>query len=153
MAVRLVEGQNVIKPNEDALKPILDIADPPLYGSIDISFRDFMTPGMIIAVVFILAVGLTALSFVTEKREGVMDRTIMAGVKIYEILMAQIFVQIFVLLFQILVLLVIVFPLFHSKNIGSVPLIVLIILMQGVLGMTYGLTSPFKYNDFNYQLI
>ena len=128
--------------SENMLKPILKFSIPPIYGSVDITFRDFMTPGMVRCVVFILAVGLTALSFVSEKKEGVMERTIMAGVRIYEILMTQIFVQIFVLFVQIVILLIIIFLIFSIENKGMYYYIIPLILMQGVLGMTYGVPYP-----------
>ena len=131
--------------SSEALKLLVEVIDPPIYGNKDITFRAFMTPGMVIAVIFIIAVGLTALSFVAEKIEGVTERTILAGVKILEILIAQIFVQIFVLLVQICLLLMILFLGFDITNKGSIILIIFLILMQGVLGMTYGMSSEPLY--------
>ncbi|CAG2166871.1 unnamed protein product, partial [Oppiella nova] len=122
----------------ESLSPLLEIGEP-IYGSTKTTFRDFMAPGMMIAIIFILAVGLTALSFVTEKKESLLDRTLMTGVKIYEFLFAQIFVQIFVICIQITFLMLIIFPIFAIENKGQVALIVAINVLQGVTGMTYGL--------------
>ncbi|XP_054159911.1 ABC transporter G family member 20-like [Oppia nitens] len=122
----------------ESMTPMLNIADP-IYGAPKPTFRDFMTPGMMITIIFILAVGLTAISFVTEKRESLLDRTLLTGVRTYEILLSQIFIQIFIIFVQISLLMVIIFPIFDIKNNGPYELIVFINVLQGVCGMTYGL--------------
>ena len=52
---------------------------PPIYGSPNPSFTDFIAPGMIVSIGFAMSIGLTALIFVIERREGMLDRTWAAG--------------------------------------------------------------------------
>ena len=40
---------------------------PPVYGSEDATFKEFMAPGIIIVIVFFLAVCLTGEAFISEK--------------------------------------------------------------------------------------
>uniref|UniRef100_A0A1I8JCW0 RND transporter, hydrophobe/amphiphile efflux-1/heavy metal efflux family, permease protein n=1 Tax=Macrostomum lignano TaxID=282301 RepID=A0A1I8JCW0_9PLAT len=48
---------------------------PPLLGSKDPTFTEFMAPGMIITILFFLSTGLTAVTFVSERRHGLLDRS------------------------------------------------------------------------------
>jgi len=129
--------------NPKAIEPMVEFVDPPIYGSLNPSFRDFMTPGIIICITYILAVGLTSLSFVTERKEGLLERTIVAGVKIYEILISQIIVQLVVLFLQTTLLMVVIFPVFKIANKGSYVYIILHALSQGVAGMCFGIDINF----------
>ncbi|GAA6068453.1 ABC transporter G family member 23 isoform X1, partial [Tachysurus ichikawai] len=48
--------------------------EEPIYGSQNTTFTTFVTPGAVLSITFYLAVGLTALSFVLERKEGLLDR-------------------------------------------------------------------------------
>jgi ABC-type transport system involved in cytochrome c biogenesis permease component len=103
-----------------------------------------MSPGIIICVTYILAVALTSLSFVVERKEGLLERTIVAGVKIFEILISQIAVQLIVLLLQTFLLMLVIFPVFKISNNGSYVYVVILTLMQGVAGMSFGILIRVK---------
>ncbi len=53
-----------------------------------------------------MAVGLTALMFVVEKKEGLLERSWIAGVTTIEIMFAHIIVKIFIQFIQIIFLLI-----------------------------------------------
>ena len=55
----------------------------PVYGSKKTSFSVSMTPGACLSVVYIMAIALTALAFVAERRQGLLDRVMVAGVSKY----------------------------------------------------------------------
>ncbi|KFM75039.1 ABC transporter G family member 20, partial [Stegodyphus mimosarum] len=61
------------------------IADPPIvvkepiYGKLKPNFTEFMAPGMILGITYIMAVGLSAMSIIIEKKEGLLDRSWIAG--------------------------------------------------------------------------
>lgn len=55
-----------------------------------------------------MAIGLTALSFVIERKEGLIDRTWVAGVNVTEMVVAQILTQCLILFVQTTLLIVIV---------------------------------------------
>ena len=61
-----------------------------------------------ISIMFGFSIGLTAISLVIERKEGLIDRTWVAGVNVTEIIVAQMVTQFFVLLIQITLLVTVV---------------------------------------------
>lgn len=57
---------------------LLQFKDP-IYGSSDPSFTDFVAPGVILTIVFFLAVALTSSALIIERMEGLLDRSWVAG--------------------------------------------------------------------------
>jgi hypothetical protein len=58
----------------------------PVYGNLDPEFINFMAPGIMVTVMFTLSIGLTALIFIMEKKAGLLDRSLVAGVSTIEIM-------------------------------------------------------------------
>ncbi|CAF3240969.1 unnamed protein product [Rotaria sp. Silwood2] len=121
------------------------IADPPviienpLYGSLVPKFLNFAAPGMMISIIFFVAIGLTALIFVVEKKEGLLERSWIAGVTTVEIMLAHIIVKFFIQFIQITLLLIFADYIFKVEIKGSIFLAAAIIFIQGICGMSYGL--------------
>ena len=88
------------------------LADPPvvienpIYGTKVQKFLNFAAPGMMISIIFFLAIGLTALIFVIEKKEGLLDRSWIAGVTTVEVMLAHIMVKFFIQFIQIFLMIV-----------------------------------------------
>ena len=140
LAMFLDQSSNTtVKRHTRALDPIVKFVDPPIYGSINPEFRDFITPGIILTVIFVMAMGLTALSLVIERKEGTMERTLVAGIKQHEILLSQVILQFFIVILQAALMLIFTFIVFRMQNKGNFGLIILIILLQGLTGMCYGI--------------
>ena len=53
--------------------------ETPVYGSQSPSFTEFMAPGVVLSISFLAAVALTALAFVMERKEGLLERSLVAG--------------------------------------------------------------------------
>jgi hypothetical protein len=53
----------------------LDIGEP-IYGPKIPNFTDFMAPGIILLIIFFLAVALTGEAFILEKKDGLLDRLV-----------------------------------------------------------------------------
>ncbi|TNN40405.1 ABC transporter G family member 23 [Liparis tanakae] len=68
----------------------------------------------VLSITFFLAVGLTALSFVLERKEGLLDRCWVAGVSSLETMLAHLFSQLFVISVQIVLLLLFVLLVFKD---------------------------------------
>ncbi|CAF1544473.1 unnamed protein product [Rotaria sp. Silwood1] len=87
------------------------IADPPViienpvYGSLTPKFINFAAPGMMVPIIFFLATGLTGLIFVVEEKEGLLERSWIAGVTTIEVICAHIIVKFFIQSIQIILLL------------------------------------------------
>jgi ABC-type multidrug transport system permease subunit len=59
-----------------------------------------------ISIIFFLAIGLTALIFVVEKKEGLLERSWIAGVTTVEVMLAHIIVKFFIQFIQIILMVV-----------------------------------------------
>ena len=65
----------------------------PIYGTLDPSFTEFMAPGVIIIIIFFLAVALTGEAFISEKQDGLLDRSWVSGVLPIEVMASHILTQ------------------------------------------------------------
>ena len=104
-----------------------------------------------------MAVGLTALSFILEKREGLLDRSWVTGNKIvmfyflksakkfyisgvtpFEVVLAHLVTQTGILIVQITLILVFMFPVFNIPCEGNIFWVILMSFLQGLCGMCFG---------------
>ena len=119
----------------------------PIYGDINPQFVNYMAPGIMISIIFTITIGLTGLMFVIEKKEGLLDRSWVAGVHTIEIMFAHITSKLAIMLVQITCMLVISSLAFNIKINGPIALSALLLLLQGFCGMSYGLAISAKSND------
>ncbi len=113
----------------------------PIYGPDKPSFTDFMAPGIIILIVFFLALALTGEMFITEKRDGLLDRSWIAGVLPSEMLIAHVLTQFATIAGQTAMTLVFILLVFEVPCVGPVGWLVGLALLQGTAGMSYGLCA------------
>ena len=133
-------------------EPLFKPVDPPIYGELKPSYRNFMAPGLILGISYILAVGLTALCFVMDRKEGLLERTFVAGVHAYQILFAHIIIQCTIILIQTLLLLFTIFVIFGIDLNGSIISVTILTLLQGIAGMSFGKTFILSMVD-QWQLV
>eukprot|EP01136_Pigoraptor_vietnamica_P017299 Opistho-1_new@62267 len=111
----------------------------PVYGSRNPSFTDFIAPGMIVSISFGLSIGLTALAFVLERKDGLLDRMWGAGVRPVEVLLGHVITQSLVLMVQTTLLLFFALFVFKVPLEGSLALVALAVMLIGLAGMAYGI--------------
>ena len=87
---------------------------------------------------YFAAISITGMSYVMEKKQGMLERTIVAGVSTTEIITAQFLTQYIVIFIQTLLCLGVVFGVFKLEVNEQLGLIILLILLQGSLGMLAG---------------
>ncbi|XP_064485038.1 ABC transporter G family member 20-like isoform X3 [Ornithodoros turicata] len=122
-----------------ALAQLPVVVKPPIYGVGKPSFTEFMAPGIIISITYIMAVGLTAISIVSEQKEGLLERSWVAGVRPLEVILSHVICQYLVMFVQVSGLLIFTFLVFEIPSRGPFVWVVLLTLLQGCCGMTYGL--------------
>lgn len=113
--------------------------ETPVYGGQSPSFTEFMAPGVLLSISFLAAVALTALAFVMERKEGLLERSLVAGVTSYEFLLSHVLTQLCVLAVQIILLLIFTFLVFEIPSEGPFIWVILLTLLQGSCGMAFGL--------------
>ncbi|XP_026316608.1 ABC transporter G family member 23 isoform X1 [Hyposmocoma kahamanoa] len=110
----------------------------PIYGDTNPSFTDFVAPGVILTIVFFLAVALTSSALIVERTEGLLDRSWVAGVSPGEILFSHVVTQFVVMCGQTALVLVFMILVFGVKCNGNVVFVIMLTLMQGLCGMCFG---------------
>uniref|UniRef100_A0A182JPM5 Uncharacterized protein n=1 Tax=Anopheles christyi TaxID=43041 RepID=A0A182JPM5_9DIPT len=113
--------------------------ETPVYGTFDEEFTDFMAPGVVMTMIFFLATLITATIFITDRLEGVWDRTIVAGITTLELLLAHIITQTSIMLLQCIEIILLATFLFDAQNQGSNITVVGLLMLLGFAGMLYGL--------------
>eukprot|EP00455_Lapot_gusevi_P020078 TRINITY_DN2134_c0_g1_i1.p1 TRINITY_DN2134_c0_g1~~TRINITY_DN2134_c0_g1_i1.p1 ORF type:complete len:198 (-),score=34.23 TRINITY_DN2134_c0_g1_i1:99-692(-) len=98
-----------------------------------------IAPGMIITIAFAQSIGLTALAFVLEKKEGTLDRCWSSGVRPSEVMVSHVVTQFFILLVQIGLLLFFALYIFSLPMNGNLGIVLLLTMLLGMSGMLYGL--------------
>ena len=113
--------------------------EKPVFGGDQTTFTDFMAPGIILAIIYFMSVGLTSSAFIIERRDGLMRRSWVAGVTAVEVLMGHMLTQFFVTLSQTVVTLVSMIYIFEVNSKGNGGWIGTLTVMQGICGMAMGL--------------
>ncbi|XP_017865418.1 PREDICTED: ABC transporter G family member 23 isoform X5 [Drosophila arizonae] len=110
----------------------------PIYGTMNPSFTDFVAPGVILTIVFFLAVALTSSALIIERTEGLLDRSWVAGVSPAEILFSHVITQFVVMCGQTTLVLIFMLVVFGVTNNGELFWVIVLTLLQGMCGMCFG---------------
>ncbi|XP_028028239.1 ABC transporter G family member 23 [Bombyx mandarina] len=110
----------------------------PIYGLDEANFTDFAGPGVILTIIFFLAVALTSGSMLAERNEGILERTLVSGITGTEILFSHVTVQMLVMIAQSVIVLVIGFVFFGLTMRGPIGWVTFLTLITGLCGMTFG---------------
>ncbi|XP_017780576.1 PREDICTED: ABC transporter G family member 20 isoform X1 [Nicrophorus vespilloides] len=110
----------------------------PIYGSSKPSFTDFVAPGVILTIVFFLAVALTSSALIVERTEGLLDRSWVAGVSPGEILFSHVVTQFVVMCGQTALVLIFMILVFGVQCKGDIGWVIILTILQGLCGMCFG---------------
>ncbi|XP_074031882.1 uncharacterized protein [Leptinotarsa decemlineata] len=109
-----------------------------IYGDNIEPYTVFMLPGSLITIMFFMGAIMTSQIIITDRHDGVWDRSIVAGVTSIEITLTHLVLQATIIVVQTLELVLIVYVIFQQEYLGSMWLIYFMVYMQGVCGMAYG---------------
>lgn len=87
---------------------------------------------------FFMGTTMTSTIIITDRLEGVWDRSIVAGVTATEIMLTHFITQFILLIIQVIECIVIIFVIFRYESIGSMYLIIFMTVLQGLSGMCFG---------------
>lgn len=94
---------------------------------------------VIFRMIFFLATLITSTIFITDRLEGIWDRTLVAGISTSELLLAHIITQSTVMLVQCAEIVILAAFIFNTHNYGDNFTVILLLMMLGFSGMLYGL--------------
>ncbi|KAI9558879.1 ABC protein [Daphnia sinensis] len=121
----------------------------PVYGRKDTPFTEFMAPGLMIAIIYSAALLLIAATLVVEKEQGLLDRSLAAGVQMSEILISNLTSQFTTMVGQTALIFLGMLLIFKVPCNGNLALAVLITLLQGIVGMCFGLLIAVVCDNMN----
>uniref|UniRef100_A0A1B6GX14 Uncharacterized protein n=1 Tax=Cuerna arida TaxID=1464854 RepID=A0A1B6GX14_9HEMI len=110
----------------------------PVYGPPVPNFTDFAAPGVMLTIIFFLAVALTSGSMLVERNEGMMERGLVSGITGVEILTAHVITQFLVMLGQSVMVVGFALFVFDVTNHGDVIWVLVLVVLDGMCGMTFG---------------
>lgn len=126
-------------------EPILGRPNPPVI--------EYMAPGFICSLAFFCAIATAAMTLVVERKDGLLERSLVSGVRPNEYILTHAFTQIAVVVLQTLSVLSIAFLIFEIPIYGSVVLVSALIVLQGICGMAYGILISAITKEENFTLI
>ncbi|KAF5308502.1 hypothetical protein FQR65_LT06167 [Abscondita terminalis] len=113
---------------------------PPVYGSKNTDFTDFVNPGMILTTIFFLSVALTAGAMIIQRNQGSIERAHVIGVTPLELLITQLITQFVIMSVQMTIVLIMSFVVFKMTMNGSYVIVVCLSVLTGFCGMCFGNT-------------
>lgn len=113
-----------------------------MYGEEGTIYTVYLLPNIIMVLTYTVAVALTTITFISERKQGIYDRFIISGVTEMQILLSHVLLNFFVLVIQIGSMLVIPVLVFGFEYQGSIVLLMALAILQGYVGMTFGKNSP-----------
>ncbi|XP_046382481.1 ABC transporter G family member 23-like [Ischnura elegans] len=111
----------------------------PVYGKKNPSYGSFVAPGIINSIMYFSVVGMTAITMVKEKEEGLWNRLMVAGITPWEILLSHAFTNLWLIAVQTAEVLVVCLAIIGLECKGSVLLMGAHVFLHGVIGMAFGL--------------
>ncbi|EDW63587.1 ABC transporter G family member 20 [Drosophila virilis] len=111
----------------------------PIYGSTDIEFQQYCAPGVVMTMVFFLATLMTAAVFISERMDGIWDRTLLAGVSATEMLWAHLLTQLIIMALQSFEVIMYIGIVFDTYNNGDTTTLIGLLTLTAFCGMLFGL--------------
>lgn len=111
----------------------------PVYGLIEYSLINSIAPGAIVAIIYSTPLLLASFLIVLERKDGLLERSFVSGVRSFEVLISHMFTLILALIVQVSLLMFVAFVIFNVKLMGPVPEVFWLIFLQGLIGIILGL--------------
>ncbi|KAJ8918786.1 hypothetical protein NQ315_011070 [Exocentrus adspersus] len=112
--------------------------EDPVYGYEEPNFTDFAAPGVVLTIIFFMAVALTSGAMLMERNEGILERSLVNGINGTEILFSHVITQFVVMLGQTIMVLLFTFVIFQLTQDGSWVLVFTLTILAGICGMCFG---------------
>ncbi|OXA59297.1 ABC transporter G family member 20 isoform X2 [Folsomia candida] len=110
----------------------------PVYGTDDTDFKEFIAPGVLLAMVFFFPLCSSGVSYIWDKKQGTLERSMVAGVQSWEVMASFFVTEGIVLVIQCIFSFSIIIYLFNIEILGSTSLAIGITFMMGLGGVSMG---------------
>lgn len=119
----------------------LDFIDPAVYGGVTLSPMDYITPSLLLIIVFIQAASVVSSTLTKEMSEGFTERSIVANANLTEMVLALFileFIILFIQIFELFLLMIYGLNVYFVFSSG-IPLAAFLTFLTGYSGLTFGL--------------
>ncbi|XP_047525989.1 ABC transporter G family member 20-like [Pieris napi] len=110
----------------------------PIYGSLEPEMVSYMAPGVMITIIYFLPAIVTSTLMISDRLDGVWERSAVAGVQPKEMLQVHITLQSAIIVLQTLEMMVLAFVGYALPFKGSIVTCAILLFLQGLGGMCYG---------------
>ncbi|CAH0394335.1 unnamed protein product [Bemisia tabaci] len=110
-----------------------------IYGDNNMPFVNYSSPAILCLCAFYLPAIYIGANIMAEKEGGIIERTLVAGVKTKEIILAHVTIEIGFLTLQTVSLMFVAYVVFHNPFVGDGLSIALLLTCIGINGMMFGL--------------
>ncbi|KAL6262617.1 hypothetical protein P5V15_005410 [Pogonomyrmex californicus] len=110
----------------------------PIHGTMDLNYLDFMIPPFMLTLGFFLATTISTTLIITDRSEGVWNRSLVQGVKTIEILMSHILTQSILLVIHASITMCIFFAIYNLECKGSTVTVFFLLFLSSFDGLMYG---------------
>lgn len=119
-----------------------------IYGSHNPSYVSVVAAGMLLVIVILPPVVLTSFDLMEDKKEGLLDRSFVMGVRGLEMIVSIVLIQMVMLAVFLFLLFVTIFWIFATPFLGNFVHIVLLVYLQGMSGIAFGLLISSIFDDY-----
>ncbi|XP_023938572.1 ABC transporter G family member 23 [Bicyclus anynana] len=123
--------------NEDLVQIPVRFEEP-VFGVADAEIVAYMAPGVMVTIIFFLAAIVTSTLMISDRLEGVWERSAVAGVQPKEMLQVHIVLQSIVILVQTFEMMIVAYLGYKLPYKGSLVTIACLLFLQGLGGMCFG---------------
>ncbi|CAG2116258.1 unnamed protein product, partial [Medioppia subpectinata] len=118
-----------------------------VYGDTDLNITNHFGPSILIVIAQILPLVISAFQIVIDRKNSSFERVFVAGVKPIEYFMAHMAQNMLLCLTQVTLSMTIMFIVFNATQLGSYVEIFIMLLLQGLLGISIGLMGALILAD------
>lgn len=111
----------------------------PIHGNLETDFKLFMTPPMVLVVLFYIAACSSSLVFVDERQSGIWNRTLLTGVNVFEVIISHVVTQSIILTVQLIGVFILIIVIFPVHEFNRIILIILIFTFVQFAGLFFGM--------------
>jgi len=110
----------------------------PYYGAYDAPANNFIAPGVSVGFLFFMGALTCGLAYIIVKKDGMLNRTIVAGVNTFEIMLSHLITQFAIGFVQTVLAFIIMFVVFDIPREGNPVLAFVLNLLCSLAGMSLG---------------
>lgn len=124
-----------------------------IYGKETATIIEFIAPGVVVAITYIISIAVTGMAILEEKKIGLFERSFVAGARPTEVIMSQFFVLAVIVFLQNIGMLICAFHVFNIPYSGPFPWIVVGMMVVGICGMSYGFLVSTITDDLSSAIV